>query len=176
MKNMSSVGLLWMWQWSSQIRKRRATHSNSARHGVLFCEPLRSHKGVEDYALSTGVGLRTFRFNVVSSSWADGPEGEGKLISRQGATSHMTWIFTNTAVRMSQPPTVVPKRRQETTNRRWVKSQNSATKHLCTNLHFNVRNKLSYESACATVIQPKGTRTVQADSDSESRRNGMSFV
>jgi hypothetical protein len=32
MKNMSSMGLLWMRQWSSQIHKRRVIYSNSARH------------------------------------------------------------------------------------------------------------------------------------------------
>jgi len=62
----------------------------------------------------------------VSSSWADGSEDEGKLTSRQGETSQMTSVFTNTAVRISQPPTVVLKCRQETTNRRCVKSQKSA--------------------------------------------------
>jgi len=42
MKNMSCMGLLWLRQWSSQILKRRVTHSNSAgkdfysvRHDVL---------------------------------------------------------------------------------------------------------------------------------------------
>ena len=34
-----------------------ASHSNLARHGILICETLRSHTGVdEDYALSTGEG------------------------------------------------------------------------------------------------------------------------
>jgi hypothetical protein len=127
MKNMSSLGLLWMWQWSSQIHKRHTIRSNSARHGLLCCETWRSHTGVdEDYGLSTGEGLRTFRWNVVPSSWTVGPEDEDKLTSWQGATSQTTWIFTNTAVRISQPPTVFPKRRQETTDRRCVKSPKSA--------------------------------------------------
>jgi len=44
------------------------------RPGTAFCcETLRSHTGVdEDYALLTGEGLRTFRWNVVPSSWAVG--------------------------------------------------------------------------------------------------------
>ena len=99
---------------------------NSAWHGLLFRERWRSHKGVdEDYALLTGEGLRMFRLNVVPSSWAVGPEDEGKLISWQGETSQMTCIF-KTTVRISPPPTVVPKRRQEATNRRCVQSQKSA--------------------------------------------------
>ena len=99
---MSSMGLFWVRQWYSQIRKRRVIHSNSARHGLLLCETWRSHTGVdEDYALSTGEGLRTFRRNVVPSSWAVGPEDQGKLTSRQGETSQITWVFTNTALRIS---------------------------------------------------------------------------
>ena len=122
---MSSIGLLWMRQWSSQIRKTRVIHSNSARLDLVFWERWRSHTGVEDYTLSTGEGSRTFRLNVVLSSWTVGPEDEGKLTSRQGETSETTCIF-NTAVRISPPPTAVPQRRQETTNRRCVKSQKSA--------------------------------------------------
>jgi len=119
MKNISSMGLLWMWQ--SQIRKRRVTHSNT-----VFREIWRSHTCVdEDYALSTGDGLRTFRWNAVPSSWTVDPEDEVKLTSRQGETFQMTWNFTNTAVRISQLPTAVPKRQQETTNRRCLKSQRS---------------------------------------------------
>jgi hypothetical protein len=76
--------------------------------------------------LHLGLLARTFRWNTVPSSWAVGPEDESKLISRQGETSQVIWIFTNTAVRISQPPTLVPKRRQETTNRHCVKSQKSA--------------------------------------------------
>ena len=75
MKNNSSMGLLWMRQWSSQIRKRSLMRSNSARHGLLFCETLHSNTSVdEDYVLSTGEGLRTFRWNVVPSSRTVGPE------------------------------------------------------------------------------------------------------
>ena len=48
----------------------------------------------------------------------------GLKIMMNGETSQMIWIFTNTAVRISPPLTVVPKRRQETTNR-YVKSQTS---------------------------------------------------
>jgi len=52
---------------------------------------LRSHTGFdEDYALSAGEELWTFRWNVVPSSWAVGPEDEGKLTSRQDETSQMT--------------------------------------------------------------------------------------
>ena len=152
MKNMYSVGLLWMRQWSSQICKRPVTRSNSARHGVLFCETWRSHTGVdEDDALSTGEGLRMSRWNAVPSSWAVGPEDEGKLTSLLGETSQMTWIFTNTTVRISQPPNVVPKRRQETTNR-CVKSQNSATKHLWTYSHLNIRNKFSFMNVLVQML------------------------
>jgi len=98
------------------ICERRIIHSNSVRHGVLFCETWRSHTGVdEDYAVSTGEGWRTFRWNAVPSFWVVGPEDEGKLTNRQGETSQMTWIFTDTAVRISPSPIVVPKRRQETT-------------------------------------------------------------
>jgi len=43
MKNMSSMGLFWMWQWSSQICKRCIIHSNSAWHSLLFCETWHSH-------------------------------------------------------------------------------------------------------------------------------------
>jgi len=95
MKNMCSMGLLRMWQWSVKDGSYTVTRP----------------------ALSTGEGLRTFRWNVVLSSWTVDPEGEGKLISRQGKKSQMTWSFTNNAVRISQPQTVVPKRRQETTDR-----------------------------------------------------------
>ena len=122
---MSSMWLSWMRQRSSQIRKD--TSYTVTWPGTVFsCETLRSHTGVdEDYALLTGEGLRTFRWNVVPSSLSVGHEDEGELTSRQGETSQMTWIF-NTAVRISQPPTIVQKRRQETTNRRCVKSQKSA--------------------------------------------------
>ena len=113
-----------MRQWSSQ--KRYVIHSNSAPHGLLCHETWRSHTGVDaDHALSTE-GLRTFRWNAVPSSWTVDPEDEGKFTSQQGATSQMTWIFTNTAVGISRTPTVVTKRRQKTTNRRCVKSQKTA--------------------------------------------------
>ena len=66
MRNMSSMGLLWIRQWFSQIHKRCDIHSNSAWHSLLFCETWRSHTGVdEDYGLSTGEELGTFRWNVV---------------------------------------------------------------------------------------------------------------
>jgi len=145
MKNMSRVGLLCMQQWSSQIHKRRVTRSDSARHGVLFCEMWISHIGAdEDYALSTGEGSRMFRWNILFSSWAVGPEDEGNMTSQQGEMSQMTCIFTNTAVRISPPPAVVPKRQQETTNWHCIKSQKNMTKHLWTNLQFNARNKFSF--------------------------------
>jgi hypothetical protein len=140
MKNMSRVGLLCMQQWSSQIHKRHVIHSNSAWHGVLFCEICRSHICVgEDYALSTGEGLRTFRLEEVPSSWTSGPEDGSNFTSWQGEMSQTTWILTDTTVRISPPPTVVPKCQQETTNGRCVKSQKSATKHLWTNLTFQCK-------------------------------------
>ena len=71
-----------MRQCSLEIRKRRVIHSNSARHGLLFCKTLRSHTGVDkDYALVTGEELRMFQWKVVPSSWTVGPEDEGKLTS-----------------------------------------------------------------------------------------------
>jgi hypothetical protein len=71
-----------MRQLSSHICKRRFTHSNLAWHGLLFCETLRFHTGVdEDYALLTGEGLQTFRWKAVPSSWTVGPEDEVKLNS-----------------------------------------------------------------------------------------------
>ena len=85
-----------MRQWSSQIRKGCIIHSKLAWHSLLFCETWRSHTDVEDYTLSTTEGLQTFRWNEVPSSSTVGPEDEGKLTSRQGETSQMTWIFTNT--------------------------------------------------------------------------------
>ena len=125
MKYMSSMGLSWMRQ-CSQIHKRHIVHSNWAQHSLLFCETWRSHTGVdEDYALPTGEGLQTFRWNTVPSSWTVGPEDEGKLTSQQGEMSQITLIFTNTAVRILPPPTVVPKRWQETINRHCIKSQKS---------------------------------------------------
>ena len=126
MKNMSSMGLLWLRQWSSQIRKRHVIHSNSAQNSLLFCETLRFHtRANENYAPSTGERLWTFQWNIVAYFWTVCPEDEGELTSQQGETSQMNWIFINTAVRISQP-TVVPKRRQETTILRCVKSQKSA--------------------------------------------------
>ena len=89
----------------------------SVRHGILTHD--------EDYALSTGEKLRALWWNRVPSSWTVGPDDEGKLTSWQDEMSQMTQIFTNTAVRISPPPAVVPKRRQETTNRHCVKSQKS---------------------------------------------------
>ena len=64
------------------------------------------------------------------------------------------WLESS-KLRISQPTTVVPKRRQETINRRCVKSPKQRNKYLWTHLPFNVRDKFSYEHACATVIQPK---------------------
>jgi hypothetical protein len=91
----------------------------SVRHDILT--------GVdEDGTLSAGEGLRMFRWNVVPSSWAVGPEDESKFISRQGETFQVISILTNAAVRISPPSTLVPIHRQETTNRRCVKSQKSA--------------------------------------------------
>jgi len=138
MKNMSHMGILWMRQWSSQIRKRRVIHSNMARHGLLFCETWRSHTGVhEDYALSTGEGLRTFRWNMAPSSQTVGPE-DGELTRRQGEMSQMTWIFTNTAVRISQP--TVPK-----LNQHCITSQKGADLIYTT---FKVWNEATVEVLC----------------------------
>jgi hypothetical protein len=55
-------------------------------------------------------------------------------------------------VRISQPTTVVPKRRQEATKQYCVKSQNSMTKHLWTNLHFSVWNKLSFMNVLGQLL------------------------
>ena len=114
MKNVKSrMGLLWLRQWYSQIRKRRASHTVT-RPGKGFCSV--RHDVLTQ--VSTGEGLRTFWLSIrVPSSWTAGPEDEGKLDSRRDQTSKMTWIFTTT---------VVPKRRQETTSRPCVKSQNIA--------------------------------------------------
>ncbi len=58
---------------------------------VFYYVRYRSHKGVdEDYALLTGEGLRTFRWNVVPSSWTVGPEDEGKLTSQQDEMLNQT--------------------------------------------------------------------------------------
>jgi hypothetical protein len=120
---------------------------------MVSCETWRSHTGVdEDYTLSTGEGLQTFRWNVVPSFWASGPEDESNLTSLQGEMSQMTWIFTSTIVRISQPPTVVPKHQQETTNGRCVKSQKSTTKHLWANLRFDVRNKFSFVNVLVQLL------------------------
>ena len=115
MKNIYSMGLLWMWQWSSTDPQRHVIHSNTARHGLLWDMTFSQGVG-EDYALSTGERLRTFRWNVMPSSWTDGPEEEGKLTSRQGETSQMTWTFTNTAVRFSQPLIVPPQKKHTHTH------------------------------------------------------------
>ena len=147
-KYKSSMGLLWMRQCSSQIRKRRVIHSNLALNGLIFCETWHSHTGAdEDYALSTGEGLWMFRWNVVPSSWTVCPEDEGKLDGRQGQMSQMTWIFTNTAV---------PKHQQETTNWRCIKSKKSAD-HICTALeawnHATVEVLRFLLSACQENAQ-----------------------
>jgi len=132
--------------------------SNLARHGILICKTWRSHTGVdEDYALSTGEGWRTFRWNVMPSSWAFGPEDAGKLTNRQGETSQMTWIFTITAMTISPPPTVVPKCRQETINRRCVKSPQKSAYLIYT--AFEAKNHANVEvlrfllSACQANAQ-----------------------
>jgi hypothetical protein len=147
------LGISCLWQWSSQIHKRHVIHNNSTQHGPLFWETWHSHTGVdEDYALLTGEGLWMSGWNIVPSSWTVGPEVEGTLTSRQGKTSQMTWIFTSTAVRISQSPTVVPKHRQEITNLRCLKSQKSVTKHLWTYIHFNVRNKLHFMNVLVQLL------------------------
>ena len=119
---MSSIGFC---ECGNDLHTKDASYTLTRPDTVFYCETLRSHMGVEEYALLSGEGLRTFRWNVVPPSWTVGPEYEGKLTSRQGEMSHTTCIFISTAVRMSQPPNV-PKRRQETTNRRCVKSQKGA--------------------------------------------------
>jgi hypothetical protein len=101
-------------------------HSNSVRHGLLFRETWHSPTGVDEaYAMSTGEGLRMFRWNVVHLRLLT-LKMKVKWPVDRTKKSQMTWIFNNTAVRISPPPTVVSKRRQETTNRRCVKSQKSA--------------------------------------------------
>jgi len=122
MKIKSSMRLLWMRQWSSQIRKRRVIHSNSARLVLFLWDVTFSHRcwwrlSPVDWWRVTDVSVER------SASCAVDPEDEGKMTSRQGEKSQMTCIFNNTAVRISPPTTVVPKRRQETTNRRCAKSQ-----------------------------------------------------
>jgi len=132
-------------EWSSQIRKRRVIHTNSARHGLLFCETWRSNtSNDEDCVLSTGEGLRKFRWKVVPSSWTVGPEDEGKWTSRQGATSQMTWTFTKTAVRISQPPKLW--------NSTLRKIPKQCDKYLWTYLHFNVRNKFSFMNMLVQLL------------------------
>ena len=66
------------------------------RPSTVFCfETWSCHTGVdEDYVLSTGEGLRTFRWNAEPSSWTAGPEEVGKLTSWQGETFQMTWNLT----------------------------------------------------------------------------------
>ena len=56
---------------------RPGTAFYSVRHDVLT-------------QVSTGLGLRTFRWNVVLPPWTVGPEDKGKLDCRQGQTSQMT--------------------------------------------------------------------------------------
>jgi hypothetical protein len=126
MKNVKpSVGLLWVWQWSSQLHRRSVIHSNMAWHGLLFWDMMFLQRCWWRLC-PVDLWRVTFRWNVVLSYWTVDPEDEGKLDSRQGEMSQRTWIFTNTALRISQPPTVVPKHRQQSTNRRCVKSQKSA--------------------------------------------------
>ena len=122
MKNIFSMGLLWMRQWSSWIRKRRVTHSNSARYGFLFCKKC-SHVLVK---------ITPFRLVKDYGGTYCLVLGLLALKKMKGETSQMTWIFTSTAERISPPPpTVVPKRRQEITDRRCVKSQKSAGLSYC---------------------------------------------
>ena len=146
MKNISITELLWMWQWSSRIRKRRVTHSNSARHGLPW-DMTFSHvlMNITPCRLVNGYGR--FDGTVVPSSWTAGPEDEVKLTCRQGETLQMTWIFTNTAV---------PKHQQETTNWRCIKSKKSAD-HICTALeawnHATVEVLRFLLSACQENAQ-----------------------
>jgi len=75
MKNKSSIGLLWMRQWSSQIRKRRVLHINSARHGLLLWDITFSHKcwwrlrpvdwrRVMDVSVERSIGLMALKMKV----------------------------------------------------------------------------------------------------------------
>ena len=73
----------------SDLHRSIKDASYTTRPYTVFCETRRFDKGVEDDVLSTGEGLRTFRWNVVPSYWAVGPEDEGKLTSRQSETSQM---------------------------------------------------------------------------------------
>ena len=92
-------------------------------NGTNFFSPLgqysvKSQKRKAPASVESRMGGRNKKCDILGC-W---PEDTGKLTSQQGETSQMAWIFTNTAVRISPPPTVVPKRRQETINRRCVKS------------------------------------------------------
>ena len=159
MKNMSSMGLLWMQQWFLQIRKWHIIHSYSAQYGLQFCETWRSETGVdEDYVLSTGGGLRNFQWNIVLHLGLLTLKIKVNWPVDRVQCPQMTWIFTNTTVRISQPLTAVPKRRQETTNRRCVKSQKS-TDLIYT--AFKTWNHATVEvlhfllSACQEIAQTK---------------------
>ena len=68
---------------ASYTATRPDTVFYSVRHNVLTDVD-------EDYALSAGEGLRTFRWNEVPSSSTVGPEDEDKMTSRQDETSQMT--------------------------------------------------------------------------------------
>ena len=141
MKNMSSMGLLWLRQWSSQIRKRHVIHSNLAQNGLLFRETLRSHTSAdEDYVLLTGERLRTFQWNVVAYFWTVCPEDEGELTSQQGETSQMTWIFINTAVRISQPLSRNVGKKYQSTLRnipKWAQSSFTPRSHNCGSVTYS---------------------------------------
>ena len=92
---------------------RLGTVFYSVRHDVLT-------------QVSTGEGLRTFRLNIkVPSSWTVGPEDEGKLDSLQGQMSQMTSSPTPLS-EFHHHQLLSRNVGKKTTNRRCVKSQNSA--------------------------------------------------
>jgi hypothetical protein len=62
---------------------------------------------------------------------------EGKLISRQGATSQMTWIFTNTAENFTTT-SCCPKM--------------LARNYQMTYLHFSLRNKFSFMNMLVQLL------------------------
>jgi len=104
-----------------KIRKRRVTHSiTRPQTGLQLCETRLSHTDV-DWWRVTGVSVE-HRSAFILDCWPWRWKGNW-IVDR---ARRLRWIFTNTAVRISPPPTVVPKRRQETTNRRCVKPPKSA--------------------------------------------------
>jgi hypothetical protein len=99
MKNMSSMGLLWVRQCSSHIRKRRTIHSNS-----VF------------YSVKHDILTQVFRIT---------PCRLVKSYGRFGGTLRLHLGLLALKMKVNWPVDRA-KRRQETTNWRCVKSQKSA--------------------------------------------------